>query len=407
MKNASSKTHKWKFKSHFRRHVFGWKSSRLAVQRVKQAVSEIKKIARKDPNFAGEGAVIFLERLSSALERVDSSSGAIGTVVHNAIAELVPIIAHAAAEPKVREVWIERLFVAQAADEIPYLESLTDYWGDLCASQELASAWADRLQHVTRLALSPDKEKHGHFSGTSACLSALFRAERYAEIIDILEVETFWSYKQWAVKALAAMGKKDDAIRYAESCRGRWTSDRSVDALCEEILLSDVQTEEAYKHYGLHANRCATNLATFRAVAKKYPHKNAEEILTDLVGTTPCEEGKWFAAAKHAGLYDKAIELARRTPCDPKTLTRAARDYSEEHPVFALHAGLLALYWLSLDYGYEITSLDVREAYSHTIKAAEKCGKTSETLEQIRNLIAKEKHDGILGRVLKQKLGLS
>ncbi len=33
----------------------------------------------------GEGAVIFLEKLSPAIEQVDSSSGAIGTAVNNAI----------------------------------------------------------------------------------------------------------------------------------------------------------------------------------------------------------------------------------------------------------------------------------------------------------------------------------
>ena len=45
-------------------------------------------------------------------------------------------------------------------------------------------------------------------------------------------------------------------------------------------------------------------------------------------GATPGEEGKWFAAAKDAGLYDEAIALARRTPTDPRTLARAARDQS-------------------------------------------------------------------------------
>ena len=43
-----------------------------------QAVAEIKKVAKKDPVLAAEGAVAFLERVSPALEHVDSSSGAIG-----------------------------------------------------------------------------------------------------------------------------------------------------------------------------------------------------------------------------------------------------------------------------------------------------------------------------------------
>jgi len=72
--------HRWEFKSRFRRGAFGWKS-RPAIARVKQAVAEIKMAAKRGPVLAGEGAVAFLERLSPALEHVDSSSGAIGTAV--------------------------------------------------------------------------------------------------------------------------------------------------------------------------------------------------------------------------------------------------------------------------------------------------------------------------------------
>jgi hypothetical protein len=82
------------------------------------------------------------------------------------------------------------------------------------------------------------------------------------------------------------------------------------------------------------------------AVAKKYPHKKPAEILEDLVAHTPGEEGKWFAAAKDAKLFDEAIALANRTPCSPQTLTRAARDFEEKRPEFAIEAGMAALRWL-------------------------------------------------------------
>jgi len=61
-------------------------------------VSEVKKVARIDRFLAAEGAVLLLERLSPALEQVDSSSGALGTAVNNAISELVPIISGAKVE---------------------------------------------------------------------------------------------------------------------------------------------------------------------------------------------------------------------------------------------------------------------------------------------------------------------
>ena len=397
--------HIWEFKARFRRHAYGWRSQ-PAIQRVKQAVSEIKKAARTDPVLAAEGAVTLLERLSPALEHVDSSSGAIGTAVNNAVAELVPIIAGAPSDPETREMWLERLWEAHGADQIPYIEKLADFWGELCASKEAASEWADRLVGITRSALSPDKDLHGHFHGTSACFSALYHAQRYEEIVDFLQVDTIWPYKIWAVRALAAMGRKSEAIRYAESSRGPWTPDGEVDAICEDILLSSGSIDEAYEQYGLRANRGGTYLATFRSVARKYPHRPADKILADLVRTTPGDEGKWFAAAKEAGLYDEALALARRTPCDPKTLTRAARDFAERQPAFAIGAGLVALHWLVQGYGYEITGADVWAAYASTMKAAEKSGTVTETRERVKALVAGEPPGGLVARILGRDLEL-
>ena len=57
----------------------------------------------------------------------------------------------------------------------------------------------------------------------------------------------------------------------------------------------------------------------------KYPHKTRRDVLNDLAATTPGREGKWFAAAKDAGLLDEALVLARTSPADPNTLARAAR----------------------------------------------------------------------------------
>ena len=71
--------HKWQFTSRFRRHAFGWRSD-TPIQRIKEALAEIKLVARKEPVIAAEGAVTLLEKISAALEQVDSSSGAIGTV---------------------------------------------------------------------------------------------------------------------------------------------------------------------------------------------------------------------------------------------------------------------------------------------------------------------------------------
>ena len=383
---ANSAPYKWEFRARFRRHAFGWRSQ-PAIKRIREAVSEIKKVGRTNDVLAADGAVLFLEKVSPALERVDSSSGAIGTAVNHAIAALVKIIASAPADEQTRGRWLGRLFEAHAEDQIPYIERLADQWGELCASPDVASRWADQLLGITRKALSPDTAACGHFHGTAACLSALYTAARYDDLVDVLKEERFWPYRRWAVKALAAQGKKAEAIRYAERCRDASASDVDIDQLCEAILLSSGLVDEAYVRYGLRANRAGTYLAWFRAVAQTYPHKQPAEILEDLVAETPGEEGKWFAAAKDATLFDEAIALANRTPCAPQTLTRAVCDFSEKNPPFAVDAGLAALHWLVEGYGYEITDLDVLNAYSFTMKAAEHAGCASETRQRIHDLV--------------------
>ena len=380
---------KWQFASRFRRHAFGWRSD-TPVQRIKEAVSEIKQVARKEPVLAAEGAITLLEKLSPALEQVDSSSGALGSAVNKAIHTLVPIIVKADVEPKLRQRWLERLWKALQDDEMPYIEPLGDYWGELCVTPELASRWADEFMPVVESVWSPKASGHGFFKGTSACLASLYAAGRHRELLALIDKAPFkwWHYRRWGVKALAAMGKKAEAIRYAEESRGLNDPGWQIAQACEEIMLSSGLLDEAYRRYAIEANQGTTNLATFRAIAKKYSHKQPEEILRDLVASTPGAEGKWFAAAKDAGLFDVAIELATRSPTDPRTLTRAARDYAEKQPAFALAAGLAALRWISLGHGYEITGADVLDAYSAVTQAVPNAGVPAQLVnEQIRDMI--------------------
>jgi hypothetical protein len=202
--------------------------------------------------------------------------------------------------------------------------------------------------------------------------------------------------------------KSQRGIATRKDSRSRWASDYDIDRLCEEILLSAGLADEAYTRYGLAANRAGTYLAWFRAVARKYPHKTPAEILTDLVALTPGDEGKWFAAAKDAGLFEEAIALAKRSPCAPQTLTRAARDFADTKPAFAIEAGLAALGWLVEGYGYEVTGLDVADAYAFTMRAAENAGCVDAVRQRIREVVSRETSgERFVTRVLERQLGLS
>ena len=121
--------------------------------------------------------MLFLEKVSPALEQVDSSSGAIGAAVNQAIGMFVDIIAAAPADETTREAWLERLWEAQQEDDIPYIERLGDYWGELCASKEVASRWADRLIGICRMAWSPDPDLRGGAERTRARIHNLLARE--------------------------------------------------------------------------------------------------------------------------------------------------------------------------------------------------------------------------------------
>ena len=362
--------HKWQFAPRFRRHAFGWRSD-TPIQRIKEALSEIKQVARKEPLLAAEGAVTLLEKLSPALAQVDSSSGALGSAVNKAIDTLVPLIVKADVEPKLRQRWLNRLWQALQDDEIPYLDLLGDYWGELCVTPELASHWANEFMPVVESIWSLAAPGHGYFKGTSACLASLYAAGRFDELLALIDRAPFkwWHNRRWGVKALAAMGKKAEAIRYAEDSRGLNDPGWQIAEACEAVLLSSGLAEEAYRRYAIAANQGTTNLATFRAITKKYPHVPPEQVLQDLIAGTPGAEGKWFAAAKEAGMFELAAELAHTSPTDPRTLTRAARDFATEQPQFALNAALSALRWIARGHGYEITRADILDA-AHALQQA-------------------------------------
>jgi hypothetical protein len=146
-----------------------------------------------------------------------------------------------------------------------------------------------------------------------------------------------------------------------------------------------------------------TNIATFRAIAKRYPGIETSRILGDLIVSTPGEEGRWFATAKTLKQYDLALALARRAPVDPKTLVRAARDHVKNQPLFALEVALMALYWMALGEGYELTGADVGAARDHAVAAAGTLGSGAHVSERIAANVA---GDGTAARWVRQCLGI-
>lgn len=114
----------------------------------------------------------------------------------------------------------------------------------------------------------------------------------------------------------------------------------------------------------------------------------------------------WFAAAKDAGLFELAIELANRSQSDPRTLIRAARDHALERPEFALAAGMTALRGIANGWGYDITGVDVLDAYATVMAAAGAAGVDDAVVKsKVLAIIAASRGSGeFVERVLTRQL---
>ena len=213
-----AKSHHWTFKTRFRAKAYGWRGTALASKRLKEAVSEIKKVAKSDPALAADGAVSLMERLWPSLEVIDTSSGALGNAVHRTLDVLIPLLIEAPADIRTRAKWLERLYEAVLEDGVEYLMPVEERWGEICVFSELANQWADRLLTVVREGWSRD-EQHVWIVGATICLSSLLASGRYAELNSLLTLQsgTFWHFGQFGAEAISRQGRIDEAIQYAEA----------------------------------------------------------------------------------------------------------------------------------------------------------------------------------------------
>ncbi len=369
--------HDWEFKPQFRAKALGWNGSAEGSKRLKSATAEIKKAAKSDPVRAAEGAVYLFGRIWPAFEQIDSSSGAIGMAADRAQAELIPIVAPAPADSKTRNDWLEKLWQSLQDDGVGYLETTADHWGELCASAETACQWADRFIPEVREAWTDASRKDRHARSACMCLSSLLAAGRHQDLWDLLDVQRtlFWPYRRFGFEAYVKEGRVEDALAYAEASTG-YQRDPGIDVACEKLLLAAGRLEEAYTKHGLQAiGEYATGLNAFRTLAKKYPHIPPVRILTDLAAASR-DCGRYFAAAKDAGLFELALKFAVQGHPDPNTLSRACRDSIDKDPPFAHAIGQIAMQRYLDGFGYEVRPSDWADAYRHYADAGDRIGET-------------------------------
>ncbi len=380
---------KWLFKNKFRARVYGWRGSKPAISRLREAASEIRSVAKSDPVAAGEGVVTLMERIWPAFQDIDTSSGALGTAVARTLNELIPILADAPADHATRSKWLQRLFEAVQNDGVEYLGPAEERWGEIAHYPDLINEYADRLIGMVRRAWS-DHQSFQYVTGTSICLSCLLEAGRYDELQELLAARRtkFWSWHRFGAEALVRQGLWEAAIAFAEGVRDTSKSrhdDNSIDCFCEGLLIQHGRTDEAYRKYGLRVASRTTNLAVYRALARQYPDRDRRQILLDLIESRG-DKGKWFAAAKDEGFLDLALECAGTHGADPSTLVRAARDFGETEPRFAASVALMAIRQLLGGGGYNPPLSDAEGAVGYLFAAAQRIGSTGWARQELARL---------------------
>lgn len=385
---AASAKHVWAFQRRLRRGAFGWKNT-TARNAMKEALAELRAAARSDPALAAEGCVRLVERIPPAFERVDDSSGALQGDIRKALDLLTELLERSEADEQTHARWLARLWTAYEHDEMPWIEGLADRWGALCITAERAAAEADRL---TALEADLPEPAPGEFVSRlhieTPLLSALHRAGRFEAILERLpEASSLWFEEQWAIAALRNLGRRAEALRRIREIPADHRG-QAAERVAEAILLESGMEEEAWTHHALRAAEDGSRVRWLRTLRERYPRRTPEAILDRLVATTPGSEGRWFAAARQAGMLDAALALAERTPAEPATLITAVKNHAESDPAFAHACGRLAAEGLAAGHAFDPDKIDVDALAWGLVRAARALGREVESDEPLLEAMA-------------------
>lgn len=163
------------------------------------------------------------------------------------------------------------------------------------------------------------------------------------------------------------------------------------------------KADEAYRRFGLPSASGNTWLAMWRDLVKRYPDRDAREILESLIALHG-RKGKWFAAAKTAGYLDIALDCASDHGAAPATLIRAARDFADENPVFAAQVALRAVAHLLAGHGFDASPVDIDKAINHIVATSQRIDGRAWILDELRQMAKRYAGDDPMASRLRARL---
>ncbi|MCB9703735.1 MAG: hypothetical protein H6711_17700 [Myxococcales bacterium] len=343
-----------------------------ALRAVERALRDLRALWRSSPEGAAEATIAWMVAVPAALAEVSDPEGTLARRLGRGLDDLCGRLV--ALDPPLprRAAWLDRLWPPLGADEREWLAAAADAWGPL-AGPALGPAWTERLLPDLQAAWSDGRDARWG----RAALSLLLAAGRHRELLALLELRpvVIWAERRYGVLARAALGDVDGAIALArESNLLGHPHAQAIAELSEAVLLAAGRRDEAYRDHAFAANQRQNYLQTFRALTHRYPERDPATILADLIAQSPGDEGRWFATARSLRFFNLALEIAERSPCDPRTLSRAAAERLDDDPAFALAVALAALRWIVAGHGHAIDGADVFEAFDLVREAASRLG---------------------------------
>ena len=168
---------------------------------------------------------------------------------------------------------------------------------------------------------------------------------------------------------------------------GAYDSPVAVAQTCRRSCLSSGMVDEAYRRYGLLANRTGTYVAWYAQHAAKKPRSRRRRYSTTWWRRRRARRASGSPPPNRPGcsMRQSRWRSARRAH---RPLSRAARDFAEKNPPFALEAGMAAVHWLVA--GWLRRDGSGRAGCPHTLAAADAWACAETTRQRIRDLVAKE-----------------
>ncbi|MHB0981091.1 MAG: hypothetical protein ACYC5Q_13670 [Thermoleophilia bacterium] len=349
--------HSWTFTRHFRAHAYGWKASRLAAKRLREAVTEIRAVARKDPGLGMEGAVVLLERFVGAVCGVDDSWGILGTGFSRELGRLEPVLSALGVDADTRLSLLRRVLAAWHADEYGYLAVLPDVFPRFVAGADEARILVVEFERRAEAHDRRSEEIQAQEAGWSyAATVERVARDAYRRMATELElgflepdralelalVHDFHDGGVTLARTLLSRGRVDDARAVLEAGAASPHSAPDPRQMWFELLAEAGEDEAAYIA-GAHWLAANVSLERFRKVCKGLPGVERPRLARDAMALTPeSEKGRWFATLNTLALHEMAGEVARDHAVNPETALRAAVRYGATQPAPAFESYVAA-----------------------------------------------------------------